>query len=344
MNTSDEEATEGQSSAGRLRALAHLRHAILCPGTEREKYTDLHPLNNRPLYILTVPIKTIFLEVVTAIKRKRPGYSNCAEFRQGKSTAWVMIKREIKEVLPTIAFGLVAATGHAPFSERNLWGELLDAHELPLMGTSQDRHGRFKRFVISSCITAGGKHFVLFIDEGQNWGTREYTCLRDLETQLHDHHDLLLTTVVVGDPSLQQLSDSFRASRKDLWSRFMIKPTQFPGTNSLTDLSFYMAEHDSPVRCEYPAGSGISYTEFFMPQAFKNGWRLAAEAQLLWDAYARSASTLGRSPENIGMQWVTESIVNFLSAQTARDAPDFASDSADWDAAVLEANYLESLI
>ncbi len=336
--------TESDHAAARAIARARLRAEVLTPGPERDRHVDQHPLNNRPLYILTMPVLKTFQEVVVAIKRKRPGQAYMAEFRKGKSTGWKMIKTKIKEVLPNVAFGLVPASTLSSNTDAALWREILEAHGLPVTGTAQERRSRFMNYVISSCITAGGRHFVLFIDEGQNWGEAEYTYLRDLETALADLHDYLLTTVIVGDPKLQDLSDAFRATRKDLWSRFMMAPAQFPGTDSVDDLKFYMAEHDSIKRCEYPAGSGVSYTEFFMQKAYAAGWRLEDQAQMAWEAYARAAETVGRKPENIGMQWVSEAVVEFLLAVSARDSANFASEAADWDKAIHDCCYVESLI
>jgi len=123
-----------------------------------------------------------------------------------------------------------------------------------------------------------------------------------------------------------------------------MKPKPFYGIRNIYDMEFFLAEHDSTKRCEYPAGSGICYTEFFLPSAYESGWRLAKQAQCAWDAFARAASTVGREATDIGMQWIGEAVVHFLTTQMANDIPGYIPSSDDWDGSVLNARYIDSLV
>ncbi|MFU2489062.1 ATP-binding protein [Thauera sp. WH-1] len=319
------------------------RIASLSEGPDRERYLESHPLNQRPVKVLTVSIKEAFLSVGAAIKFKRPGCAFSAKFRSGKSTALLMIRDDLPSVMQAVAFGLISAKEHDAATERVFWGDLLIALGIVTDGTAQDRQTRLRTAIISACVQAGGRHFCLLIDEGQNWHTREYTFLRDLANQLREQDGYILTTIIFGDPRLDDMSATFREKRKDLWARFLMRPEPFFGIRNVSDLRSFLAEHDSAKRCEYPAGSGISYTEFFLPSAYASGWRLADQAQHVWDAFVQAATDVGQQFSDIGMQWVGETVIHFLTTQMASDIAGFHGQSG-WDDAVKNSMFVDSLV
>lgn len=338
-----ERRTEDVSGEDQIN-LPALRIAALGDGPKRACYLENHPLNQRPVKILTRSIKDSFLVISAAIKFKRPGCAFSAKFRSGKSTALLMINEQLPTVMPQVAYGLISAKDHDTVTERVYWGDHLIARGLITDGTAQDRQNRLRGAIISACIQAGGKHFCLLIDEAQNWSSREYTFLRDLTNQLREQDGYTVTTITFGDPRLDELSSSFREKRKDLWARFVMNPYPFYGIRNIADLEFFLGEHDSARRCEYPAGSGISYTEFFLPRAYESGWRLMKQAQCVWDAFARAAAQINRDVTDIGMQWVGETVIHFLTAQMANDVAGFVASSESWDEAVSDAQFVDSLI
>ncbi len=320
------------------------RPTVLSAGPDREYHLANHPLYQRPVQILTNAIKEAFLIASDAVRFKRLGCSFLADFRAGKSTALEMIARDLADVLPDVACQLVSAITHDAVTERTFYGDLLIAFGLPIDGSAQDRSSRLRGAIITACINAGGRHFCLFIDEGQNWGIREYTFLRDFSNQLRQDDRYVLSTVIFGDLRLEEIASSFRSRRKDLWARFLMKPEAFAGIRSIEDLKFFLSEYDNIKRCEYPAGSKLSYSEFFLPRAYASGWRLANEAPNAWDAFVRSAANVNRKLGDIGMQWVGDTVTQFLTAQMASDVAEFKSSSDDWDAAVLHSKFIDSLI
>ncbi len=321
-----------------------LRFAALSPGADREYHLANHPLNQRPVAILTESIKSAFIIASDAVRFKRLGCAFLADFRTGKSTALEMIARELTNVLPEVACELISAIAHDTVTERAFWGDILVAFGLPLYGNAQDRFQRLRAAIITACAEAGGRHFCLLIDEGQNWGQREFTFLRDFSNQLRQKDRYVLTTVIFGDLRLKDLAATFRSDRKDLWARFLMKPEPFASMGSVKDLQFFLSEHDNVKRCEYPAGSKLSYSEFFLPRAYASGWRLSDEAQNAWEAFVRAAATVNRKIRDIGMQWVGDAVTHFLTANMAADVEGFNSLPEDWDAAVLQSKFIDSLI
>lgn len=321
-----------------------LRTAALNVGAEREYHLANHPLNQRPVSILTIAIKEAFIITSDAVRFKRLGCSFLADFRAGKSTALEMIARELAGVLPEVACELVSAIDHDAVTERVFWGDLLVAFGLPIHGTAQDRQQRLRAAIIAACAEAGGRHFCLLIDEGQNWGTREFTYLRDFSNQLRQKDRYVLTTVIFGDLRLKELASKFRSERKDLWARYLMKPEPFAAMGSVEDLQFFLSEYDSFRRCEYPVGSKLSYSEFFLPLAYASGWRLRNEAQNAWDAFGRSAASVSRRLGEIGMQWVGDAVTHFLTVKMSDDVAGFNSLPDDWDEAILQSKFIDSLI
>lgn len=317
---------------------------VLRAGPDREYHLANHPLNQRPVHILTNAIKEAFLIASDAVRFKRLGCSFLADFRSGKSTALEMIARQLRDVLPNVACQLVSAITHDAVKERVFYGDLLMAFKLPTDGTAQDRFIRLRGAIITACINAGGRHFCLLIDEGQNWGAREYTFLRDFANQLRQDDRYILTTVIFGDLKLIEVASSFRSKRMDLWARFLMKPELFAGIRNINDLKFFLSEFDNIKRCEYPAGSYLSYSEFFLPRAYASNWRLADEAHNAWDAFVRSAATVNRKLDQIGMQWVADTVTHFLTAQMASDVAEYKGTPDNWDEAVLHSKFLDSLI
>jgi hypothetical protein len=150
--------------------------------------------------------------------------------------------------------------------------------------------------------------------------------------------------VIFGDLRLKKLASDFRVARKDLWARFLMKQELFPSMNSVEDLKYFFSEYDNVKRCEYPAGTGLSFSEFFLPLAYASGWRLENEAKNAWDAFIRAATEVKRKSSGIGMQWVGDAVNHFLTAKMADDVVGFNSSSDDWNEAIVQSKFIDSLI
>lgn len=320
------------------------RASLLSTGADREYHLANHPINQRPVAILTNAIKGAFLVVSDAVRFKRLGCSFLADFRTGKSTALEMIARDLRDVLPEVAYELVTAMTHDAVTERIFWGDIAVAFGLSLPRSAHERQQLLRAAIITACKEAGGRSFCLFVDEGQNWGVREYTFLRDFTNKLLLEDRYTVTTVIFGDLRLKTLASKFRADRKDLWARFLMKQELFECMSSVDDFLFFFSEYDSIKRCQYPAGTGLSYSEFYLPIAYASGWRLGGEAQNAWDAFVRAAASVNKKVTGIGMQWVGDAVNQFLTAKMSADVAFFKSSSDDWNEAIYQSKYIDSLL
>lgn len=321
-----------------------LRQAALTNGVERETYLLNHPLNMRPVEVLTKSIEDAYLQVVTAVRYRQLGLCFQAPFRLGKSTAASMIATNIAQVVDNLAVHLTIAKTHEKVTERSFYGDLCDSFMLTNQGTAEERSGRIRKGVVAACQAAGGTQFLLMIDEGQNWGEKEWEWLRDTGNILLKDNKITLTTVTFGDMRLGPLRTRFQRTRQDLWGRFMMKSTVFGGIRSMEELAYFLHQLDNAQRYEYPKGSDIAFTEFFFPLAFEAGWRLEEQTKSIWQAFSRAASEANSKVEELGMQWVTDTVVDFLISQMQSDCDGFKAAPEDWDRSVAASRYKESLI
>jgi len=320
-----------------------LRASVLEDGDERDHHLVKHPLNRRPIDIPTKAIEDALLRVCEAVAYRHLGLCFIAKYRQGKTTASSMIAGNIGQVAPNLAVHNIVARSHDAVKERVFYGDLCESLGLSKIGTAEERADRVQKGIQSACIKADSDQFLLIIDEGQGWGVKEYEWLRDTSNVLNQKR-YTLTTVIFGDPRLMELSSQFRQSRQDLWARFLMKPTRFCGVQSQDELQFFLSQLDNVTQCEYPVGSGVSYSEFFLPKAYAAGWRLEMEATSLWDAFVRGATSVNRKVDEVGMQWVSDAMIDFLKRSMETDSASFVSSPDEWDMSVAAARFVDALV
>lgn len=325
-------------------AVRDLREAALLPGAERDSYFKTHPLNRRPVEIRTHAVEAAFMNVAEVVIYRQLGLCFMAPFRVGKSTAALMVSLNIRKAVEALAVHLAVAEKHDNVTERMFYGDLCESMSLATTGTAQDRSARVRSAIQVACLAAGGDQFLLIIDEGQNWTVKEWEWLRDTSNVLLNKDRITLTTAIFADPRIADIRSSFRQKRQDLWSRFMMKLVGFSGIRDEKDLGYFLEALDNADEYKFPIGSGISYTEFYLPQAFAAGWRLGAQVDEIWQAFARAASEVNRKVTEIGMQWVGDTIVDFLKNQSSHDSQWFSADKDIWDASVAASRYVETLV
>lgn len=321
-----------------------LRQVALSHGAERDSYLLNHPLNMRPVEVLTRSIEEAFLQVVTAVKYRQLGLCFQAPFRLGKTTAACIIASNISQVVQHLAVHLAVAKTHEKVSERAFYGDLCESFMLTNQGTAEERSGRLRKAIVAACQAMGGNQFLLMIDEGQNWGEKEWEWLRDTGNVLLKDNKITLTTVTFGDMRLGAVRGKVQRTRQDLWARFMMKSTVFSGIRNKEDLAYFLSQLDNAEKYEYPAGSGISFSEFFFPLAYGAGWRLENQTDAIWQAFERAASKVTRKVDELGMQWVSDTVVDFLISRTLSDFEGFNCEPDDWDNSVAASRFVESLV
>jgi hypothetical protein len=315
-----------------------LRETALQSGPERETLLASHPLHGDIIEIKTPPIKLALLAIQEAIKYRRPGLAFAADCRHGKTTMLTMVSKAMAEMFVKVPYAVITAAKHDKVTERAVWTDVLLGFHVQATGTAIDRKKAVRGAILTACQAVEGDTFVLYIDEGQNWSSLEFNFLRDLTNELRRYFHRTVITVTVGDLKLRTVTDVIRALDKGLWSRFLRNVNEFCGIRSVDALREVMQEYDN-ADYEYPRGSGVCYSEFFLPHAYANGWRLAQEAPALWRELQAVADLHRRPLDDVGMQWISDSILTFLTLQLASDEAVIKPASEDWAMAVTNSQF-----
>ncbi|WCM90617.1 ATP-binding protein [Acidovorax sp. NCPPB 3576] len=328
-----------------LRSLA-LREAALTPGEDRDRLYEEHPLVLNAICIPTGPVQEAYDIVRQVLVHRDPGTCLTADFRIGKTTAIHAITRQLSRTTPDVPFGFVIVKGHDKPTERNFFTDiLLDfKHRAATSGTTTDRRTRVLSTMLSQAMQKKSTRYLLLVDEGQNWGESEFTFLRDLTNDCQERN-LAVITVIFGHPALKQIrAHLVGKARMDLVARFLLTPRVFRGIQDKEDFLATFRAHDDAGLLEFPPHSGICYSEFFFPQAWRAGWRLEHEGDQAWDAFCLVSSDFGRHEKNIGMNWIAGAIRNFFFSQAESDSPGYMASRNVWRDAVDASGYAASLV
>ncbi|MCE4539652.1 hypothetical protein LXT12_20580 [Pelomonas sp. P7] len=303
----------------------NLRCAALSDPAVRQELYHRHPVVCNSLMVITDPVRQVYEAIAQSVVHRTPGSPFIGDFRMGKTRTIGAVRRQLQKTFPNVPVALLIAKQHDNPSERAFFGDVLNdfRHSAALSGSAAERRLRLLTIITSAAMSMGSDRYVIFIDEGQNWDLQEYVWLRDLTNDLVER-GVVCIVIVFGHSELNALRDRVISSgRTDLLGRFFLTPRPFRGLSNVAELRKTLEAFDRRERHEFPEGSGVCMAEFFMPVAFEDGWRMAAEADDLWAAFQRVASRRGRTAGNIGMQWVMSTIRSMLFSGMDADAPGF---------------------
>ena len=210
---------------------------------------------------------------------------------------------------------------HTSLTENRFFGDLLRELGYPLLGTGTAaiKRQRVIDVMVERTRSAGEHRYLLFVDEAQWMATVQLRYLMDLHNQLKIA-DVRLITVLVGQPELCEMKTNLRGARQNhLLGRFMTAVHRYEGVTGRPDFARLCRALDD--QSEFPIGSGVSFTRYFVPQAFDAGWRLEANATLVWETLeaVRLTESIPSCPE-LPMQALAALIRWLLQSLAAEDA------------------------
>ena len=215
-------------------------------------------------------------------------------------------------------------------TENRFFGEVLRAlgHAIPDSGTAASKRQRIISTIVDKCDECNEHRFLLFIDEAQWLHISQMNYMMDLHNQLAIQ-DIRLITILLGQPELMQRKNSIRTKKlRHLLGRFMALTHRFEGITGRSD--FRILLHSLDVLSEYPEGSNISATESFIPLAYKQGWRLEAHTDQIWDVFEAACREHNVSYcKEWPMQGLIALLRHLLISLSEKDAPDLELDRAD---------------
>jgi hypothetical protein len=258
--------------------------------------------------LFTPPINEFFSVVCEWIDSHVPGGYVYGPPRQGKSRAvqfWIerLLTERYGALLP---FFRMNYKSHDRFSELAFLTELLHAsrHRFAYTGTRMKKLDRLVKLYATRARNAGSHQLVLMIDEAQNMREQSYRTLCNLQNELDDL-GFQLTVISVGTQELAYQHSAFmQGGDLHLVGRFMVREALFRGIRGESELAYVLNAYDTQT--EWPEGSGISYTRYFFPRAFANGFRMADLAPALWRVYVELAPPTRQDDLEIAMEHIAK--------------------------------------
>lgn len=247
-----------------------------------------HPMETGRYVIATPPVCRLYEDVRTWVVNRAHGGMVFGKQRFGKTRAvryvLAQLAHDFGKSLPV--FSINCRDYRLP-TENTFFEDLLRSvgHAF-LSGKASVKRDRMAEFLHERAQGEGGKNrLVVILDEAQKLQEMHFRWLVDLHNEL-DARGVTTTWILVGQEELVHQREVFVTSKRmQIVGRFMVHQHRFTGLHSVEDFRFCLESYDDAARTEYPIGSGWSFTQFFFPAAFASGWRLATEAETLWQAF-----------------------------------------------------------
>lgn len=313
---------------------------------ERSPYRPV-PLDHHPLilkkYIVPTPsIDGFYTQIKRCIRLRIPGAITYSLPRFGKTYAIrysVNIINEDYKHVPVFTF---LCQKKIVNSESAFFSNLLESvgHEKAHTGVISAKRSRLVSFVQEKAERGNHNLAVFFADEAQRLSVTEYEWLRDVHDELERRGTRMITFLVGQHELLHQKHGLREAKQMQIVNRFMIDELRFRGLLSVDDIATCLQGYDEAC---YPERTNWTYTRFFLPRAYDDGFRLLAQAEAIWEAFveAHLAAKMGVEVE-IPMQYFARAIEIALIDNMEHDSPAFRMSPALWQAAIHSSNFIQA--
>ncbi len=306
----------------------------------------VHPVTLRKYLMPTPSVERASERAVSRIGRRLACCAFAGMPRFGKSSAIRYLAADIRHqvpdalVLPVIG-QKANIKGPGAFSN---WLYELDGGPPFRRSEGGDPLLRVVRRFRARAYDAKANQMIFLVDELPRLSIDELTTMADLLNKLVDN-DLRCTVVSFGTEQMDHLKSALLAMRRtDLIGRFLAGLTSFDGICSQAEAEAVLGQFDNHEIADYPRGSGWSFSRFFCPRAFSNGWRLARQAKRCWGAFqaaARECSPDGIEALQVGADYFTAAVEYMLTQ--ALDYDTLEPIFEDWSVAVGESGFADSL-
>lgn len=314
---------------------------------DRTTLITTHPVITREFQFPTPPLIRAFDIILHTISSGAPSCAFVAFPRFGKTCAIAYYRERLKEVFPSLPIICFHAHHEMRANARRFFTDLLTQSGYAEGRPSRDAREQLVRAWWVMAQSNSSKTVVLIGDEMQCLSSYEYSWLIDLSNDLQSL-GVRVISVLFGQPELASLRSVLREThRGDILGRFMSRLYAFDGIASASELRQVMSCYDDLLQGEYPVDSNCCFTQFFLPQAYEQGWRLASCAGLCWEQFKVHANARLNAPAapklSIGMEWVSGAIQFALTHYGDLDRPQFAISAEEWSAAIESTGFRDSL-
>ena len=262
--------------------------------------------------------------------------------RIGKTRAIEYLRLAMAQNFAKVTTYHVQAEHKPKHAEGPFFTSLLEAVGCPEPDKGSNPSKRLKLIdrIKDACARNGSGVVAMFFDEAQRYGENEYEWLRDV----HDHLDRInirLFTFLIGQEELHAVKTAFQQARKtQIVARLMVEELRFHGLRDPADTATCLDSYDTTC---FPRGTDWTFTRFFIPNAVRSGYRLAHDAQLLWNAFEEVHNKNGLPGElEIPMESFARAVEIMLKSCWDADAKNERPDQGRWVAAVKACGYVQA--
>lgn len=308
-----------------------------------DQENEAHPVVRGEYALDTPPINQVVAKVRSWVRRRVQGGYVYGFSRFGKT--WFVnwwVGDLLRESFPGLTVLTFTYKGHDRFSESLFLMELLGAgrHKYGGAGKKKIMLDRLVRFYATLADRSRGNRIVLVVDEAQEMHEPEFQTLCNVSNEL-ENIGYRLTVISVGSEELTYQHSAFIQQHKiHLMARYMVRSTRFKGISSAEELEYVLNGYDT---AEWPNGSKISYTRHFFPNAFRDGFRLAACSINLWKAFVELGPKKERYKLEVPMEHVADAVEAIFAQTVDEDVIETGLTSDKLVAAIQSSDYREHM-
>lgn len=303
-----------------------------------------HPLLRQDYTVFTPPISRIFDQLREWIDSRTTGAYVYGRSRIGKTRAvrdWFpsMIKEHYGDRVTVLR---CVHTQSPTTSQNQFIRALAQGACIPFKATTR---GGPLETDIGNVVTDLGlrtayRQVVLLVDEAQYLTEREFHVLCNVQNRA-DEARVKLTVFTIGTQQMNQSQRVFAmGGNLHLATRFLARHARFPGIASVAELRFVLRSYDEST--EWPAESKQSFTAYFFPEAFKQGFRIAHCATELWGLYQELAPSALSARLEVPMEHVV-SPIEWIFRTAATDDGSFVLGRQQLLKALQAVNYSDTM-
>lgn len=310
-------------------------------GGRRSELGLYHPLLTEQVLLQTPPIVELFRAIKRVVVLRETGCCFTGYSGVGKTSALVVISAMLRLQIPNLCIITHAIQNQQFTSIRAFFKHFLNTVRHPqLGGETYDLRQRVANRMIDDARISGLNMVLLLIDEAQAMRLQDFDFLKDVFNDLKKEGIQLITVMMAQAPDFQKVVDALKNARRlDLIGRFVTRILPYRAY-SRDDLKAVLKLIDE---AEYPEDSGIKWTQFYYPEAFRHGFRLLSQLDPFMAAIIANAPVSEPNDFAFPARQTFIAIRKFMVEYSAYDSPSIALPENVWQDAVMYAKLKEAM-
>lgn len=211
----------------------------------------------------------------------------CADSGSGKTTAMEYLQDRLTESKAKVPFVCHVANFDQRGEAAKFFRSIVRVPGTPQFEPTSPFQALVNRVRID-CDMFETADVVFMMDEAQAMNQRHFDMLKLLADALI-RLGLCPFFLLFGQPPLANCPDELlKQHRKDLVTRFFRNPYWFRGLRK-QDFVEFLTHYDTAC---WPEEKSAMYTEHFVPDAWKRGWRLSGQGLKMWSVFEQVATEM----------------------------------------------------